>query len=739
MFDNVLLGHDTELTPIPRTYRSSDRLIHTLSEEDSERALCRTSLEYEPRSKQQTFGRQSRGLFTGWKFTAFLAFMSSLLVFLFNTGFLIYSAAGTRNGNGMTLVKGDCNQVHHLGKAMHWLVNVLSTGVLSASNFGMQCLVAPTRKDVDRAHRTASWLDIGVPSLRNLFRISRKRSFLWLCLCFSSLPFHLFYNSAIYYKTAVPAYEVFAGPGSLHQMDWPDVQLNNIPKTSDQADSLKSLLHAAKNGTLHHLDSASCVAAFAQTYQTSYGKLLLATESAKDNDSYTLVYANPVYQPKYYPGNKAMLPYPWVCPSDSGSQRVCSENGSSAVHKWAENKNWTVDVQPGYMTSASYNIQHCLAEPVPQKCSLQYSPPSMVAVVVANLVKTGILLYIWLGMPRAPLLTVGDGIASFLRRSDPYSLGMCLPSDGSAIYTHPVYAKLPSLKNRKFRRPAVYTGKRRLWGSSVSTRWGIFILWWMLSIIAGLVMLMFGLNNAIGIHIWQTKPGEINSQTITSTGDSQGFVANSIMANLPQLIFSFLYVAYNSILTSMCLSAEWSRFGHRRKGLRVSHNPRLSQRSNYFLTLPYRYAVPLMATSAVLHWLVSQSLFVIAIEAYNTHMERDPLQDVYACGYSPLAIVIATSIGGVMFTCLIVLSLRRLESAMPVAGSCSLAIAAACHPGFNPNVDKPEPVEMESEDEGEDMALLPLQWGSISIDGPIGHCSFTSGDVDTPEKGQKYQ
>jgi hypothetical protein len=261
----------------------------------------------------------------------------------------------------------------------------------------------------------------------------------------------------------------------------------------------------------------------------------------------------------------------------------------------------------------------------------------------------------------------------------------------------------------------------------------------MLSIIAGLVMLMFGLNNAIGIHIWQTKPGEINSQTITSTGDSQGFVANSIMANLPQLIFSFLYVAYNSILTSMCLSAEWSRFGHRRKGLRVSHNPRLSQRSNYFLTLPYRYAVPLMATSAVLHWLVSQSLFVIAIEAYNTHMERDPLQDVYACGYSPLAIVIATSIGGVMFTCLIVLSLRRLESAMPVAGSCSLAIAAACHPGFNPNVDKPEPVEMESEDEGEDMALLPLQWGSISIDGPIGHCSFTSGDVDTPEKGQKYQ
>jgi hypothetical protein len=41
-----------------------------------------------------------------------------------------------------------------------------------------------------------------------------------------------------------------------------------------------------------------------------------------------------------------------------------------------------------------------------------------------------------------------------------------------------------------------------------------------------------------------------------------------------------------------------------------------------------------------------------------------------------------------MFTCIIVLSLRRFESAIPVASSCSLAIAAACHPKFIPNVDE---------------------------------------------------
>jgi len=120
MSDNASLGHDTELFPIPRSYRSSDRLIHTLSEEDSRK-----------------FGRQSRGLFEGWKFTAFLAFMSSVVVLFFNAGFLIYSAAGTRDGSGMTLAKGDCKRVQYLSTALHWLINVLGTVLLSASNFGM--------------------------------------------------------------------------------------------------------------------------------------------------------------------------------------------------------------------------------------------------------------------------------------------------------------------------------------------------------------------------------------------------------------------------------------------------------------------------------------------------------------------------------------------------------------------------------------------------------------------------
>ncbi|KAL4864495.1 hypothetical protein BDV12DRAFT_176034 [Aspergillus spectabilis] len=91
--------------------------------------------------------------------------------------------------------------------------------------------------------------------------------------------------------------------------------------------------------------------------------------------------------------------------------------------------------------------------------------------------------------------------------------------------------------------------------------------------------------------------------------------------------------------------------------------------------------------------------------------------------------------------CLLVgLSLRRLPSRMPLAGSCSLAISAACHPP-----------------KGEDLttvALGPVMWGETTHaarDGQDGgytqlqdngqshpQCSFTAMDVETPSPMKWY-
>lgn len=126
---------------------------------------------------------------TGWRFGATNCAVAASAVFLINLIItIVCSTFGDRKG---TLYSGSCEIVGRINYGLHILINVLSTVLLSSSNYSMQCLSAPTRKDIDIAHARGKWLDIGVLSIRNLRCISRKRIILWALLGLSSLPLHL--------------------------------------------------------------------------------------------------------------------------------------------------------------------------------------------------------------------------------------------------------------------------------------------------------------------------------------------------------------------------------------------------------------------------------------------------------------------------------------------------------------------------------------------------------------------
>jgi hypothetical protein len=95
--------------------------------------------------------------------------------------------------SGDTLYRDECATISALNTFIHAIVNVISTALLGCSNLCMQLLVAPTRQEVETAHAKISpvSLDIGVPSVKNLRFISRKRATLWLLLGAASLPLHL--------------------------------------------------------------------------------------------------------------------------------------------------------------------------------------------------------------------------------------------------------------------------------------------------------------------------------------------------------------------------------------------------------------------------------------------------------------------------------------------------------------------------------------------------------------------
>ena len=134
--------------------------------------------------------------YTGWH-TGVLACAASTVVVLFiNVGLTIYAATNPQHGmeRGIgTLYEGGCDTSKTIGLWLHLGINALSTLLLSGSNYTQQCLAAPTRSEIDAAHAKRRWMDIGVPSVRNLFRIKLERTLLWIAIGFTSLPLHLLY------------------------------------------------------------------------------------------------------------------------------------------------------------------------------------------------------------------------------------------------------------------------------------------------------------------------------------------------------------------------------------------------------------------------------------------------------------------------------------------------------------------------------------------------------------------
>jgi len=145
--------------------------------------------------------------------------------------------------------------------------------------------------------------------------------------------------------------------------------------------------------------------------------------------------------------------------------------------------------------------------------------------------------------------------------------------------------------------------------------------------------------------LWDAGFGQLQPYTYLVINlprtDPEGLIANVLIANLPQFLLSIIYIFYNSMLSTFLVQYEFSLMYKKRKPLRVSEPVGL-QRSSYFISLPLRYGIPLYLTSGIMHWLISQSLFLARITAVGPDGVYDAVNSFSTCGYSPVAIIIST-------------------------------------------------------------------------------------------------
>ena len=224
-------------------------------------------------------------------------------------------------------------------------------------------------------------------------------------------------------------------------------------------------------------------------------------------------------------------------------------------------------------------------------------------------------------------------------------------------------------------------------------------------------------------QMWQVGYGAINPAAVIpwNVSGTGGILLTILVANSPQAVLSFLSLNYNGIVTCMLVAKEWHGYAEKRKPLRVTR-PTGFQRSTYRLQIPYKYGVPLLILSAILHWLVSLTLFLARVNTYDSNGMKLDDESFATVGYSPIGMITVVLLGSLLLIFLNLIGFRRYHDGLPLAGTCSAAISAACH--------RPE--------DDIHAASKPVMWGDVDRDDNVGHCCFTSQAITAPIEWKRY-
>ena len=396
--------------------------------------------------------------YTGWH-TGVLACAACVVVVLFiNVGLTIYAATNpeykVEDGVG-TLYSGSCDKSKKIGLWLHLLINALSTLLLSGSNYTQQCLTAPTRSEIDAAHAKRRWMDIGVPSVRNLFRIKGERALLWIVIGLTSIPLHLMYayiavparvranykncryNSAVYTTVAGNDFVVTVvtndhfEPGAYSnmtealngyfQMPFYALAVNRYGYPDFPLYSGVLEGYNINTSSYEDLTPSECTKLYDTDYVSRHRNLFLITKHSSNTTH------NNTILDMVHVGNLGISPSSWMCAYNKGGEaRVYLEpafpcNPSELTSNVASGLPWRVNLTTG----EEVEISGCKSERTGEKCRVQFMLNIMIVVICCNFIKACCMVMTVVRSREPTLVTLGDAIDSFLRAPDRTSMGIC--------------------------------------------------------------------------------------------------------------------------------------------------------------------------------------------------------------------------------------------------------------------------------------------------------------------------
>ncbi|KAI1741085.1 hypothetical protein F4680DRAFT_458292 [Xylaria scruposa] len=631
-----------------------------------------------PKSLKNLFGKSN-----GWEMAAkvncaILAATSVTLVAL------SIAAASTKNLNILFILSDNCDgsRISATNVALHLFINLLSTLVvcpfaLASSNFFMQVLNAPSREELDRAHSKGSWLGIGVPSVRNGFLVSRFKTWCWIALLFSSIPIHILFNSIIFetdYRGSdfhlTIGSEPFVHNGSFfspgaslysgHEIT--DVISLSYGNSVNDTDAIQDLLKAAKHGSnWTKIDSRKC------------WEIYINCENLRIYRDLVVVVDQPAgwtRRDMWQLSTDQSRSWDQFVPSDEPNHLFF--HARCPITDRSHNQRW-----PGLQPDASQlSMKYCLAETPERICHIALSPTLLLSVTVAIVTKTiiaFILTVILIRRNQPPLVTLGDAVASFIEKPDAVTAGLCTLDQRSLKKT--VGSKdllLPGPRRWRARRKRRLAAvPRSVWLSSYS----LFAI--------SISIAVYFFTDGGGLYYFSNFLPSDKNPTLRTVRDMT-LTQSILLANSPQLLLSFCYLAYNNLFTRMQMAKEWAMFATAYRPLRVTH-PQGEQFATYRLQLPYKYSLSLMTISITLHWLLPNAIYIFSdteLGYYDLNQTADPSlppNTAVAVQFSESALL-ALIVASTALICVpVLLGLKRLPTDSINSGSNSMALSVACH------------------------------------------------------------
>ncbi|KAK8019198.1 hypothetical protein PG990_004336 [Apiospora arundinis] len=235
---------------------------------------------YANEDPQRGMGR----FFAGWKGGATCNVLLAFVLLVIAVICLILAITREVVAGETVIFSGSCDTATSINTGLHAAINVFAIILLVGTNYVFQILSSPTRLELASAHNKKQWLDIGIPSLRNLFHVSGLRTALIALALLSAVTTQIIYNAVIFtsptgfkseivvvtsdFLTGAP----FANGTEFNRADMP------------QADIL-AIQNDARAGKLETLATIPCLQQAGGTFDTTYDALVLVTKLSSARSS----------------------------------------------------------------------------------------------------------------------------------------------------------------------------------------------------------------------------------------------------------------------------------------------------------------------------------------------------------------------------------------------------------------------------------------------------------------------